>query len=175
MEKQCAMCGEVKPATEFYKEKRVADGLTARCKYCTREAANTSYQNRKEQVLAAHKEKYCAQKNRASSLMKNYGITIEEWNQIFAAQNYRCAICGSKDPLNAAQNFVVDHCHSLRHVRGILCSPCNAMLGFAHDDPNVLWDAMMYLLSRPVGETIEERKIRHGYKSNETRKNPAKG
>jgi hypothetical protein len=161
------MCGEIKSAREFYKEKRVHDGLTARCKNCTREAANTSYQNRREIVLASHKEKYCAKKNRASALMKNYGMTIEEWNEMFASQNYRCAICGSKDPLNTAKNFVVDHCHSLGHVRGILCSPCNAMLGFAHDDPNVLWDAMTYLLSRPVGETVEERKKRHGYKGND--------
>lgn len=170
MRKICAMCGEAKLHAEFYKERRVSDGLTARCKECTRKAANSSYQARKEEVLASHKEKYCAQKNRAKSLMKLYGMSIAEWNEMFASQNYRCAICGSTDPLNSSRNFVVDHCHTMGHVRGILCAPCNAMLGLAHDDPNVLFDAHTYLIARSAGESIDKRKERHGYKSNETKR-----
>jgi len=169
MVKQCVMCGRIKAVKDFYKEKRVADGLTARCKECTRSAATTSYHNRREGVLASHKEKYCAKKARAQSLMNNYGMTIEEWNEMFAAQNYRCAICGSKDPLHPSGNFVTDHDHLLGHVRGILCHHCNAMLGHAHDDHETLWEASMYLVQRCAGETIEQRKKRHGHKNNETK------
>jgi hypothetical protein len=170
MEKQCSMCNLVKPAKEFYKESRVADGLTARCKECTRAAANTSYQSRREEVLQSHKDKYCAKKNREKALMRNYGMTLTEWNQMFAEQNYRCAICGSMDPMNDSRNFCVDHCHTMGHVRGILCSPCNTMLGLAKDDPNILFDAHTYLIARCAGEPISKRKERHGYRENDTSK-----
>jgi hypothetical protein len=161
LEKQCTKCGTVKPAKDFYKERRVADGLTARCKQCMKADATTSYQSRKEEVLAAHKEKYCAKKNREKHLMSHYGMTIEEWNEMFASQNYRCAICGSKHPMHNNGHFVVDHCHDLNFVRGILCGQCNSMLGLAKDDPDTLFDAAMYLWSRPHGEPISERRSRH--------------
>lgn len=163
LEKQCVKCGAIKLAKDFYKERRVADGLTARCKQCMKTDAITSYQSRKEEVLAAHKEKYCAKKNREKHLMANYGMTAEEWNKMFAAQNHRCAICGSQHPMHNNGHFVVDHCHDLNFVRGILCGPCNSMLGLAKDEPDILFDAAMYLWSRSHGETIAERKARHEY------------
>ena len=168
MEKACAMCGISKPHKDFYKEQRVADGLTARCKQCTRQAATTSYQGRREQVLADHKEKYCAKTARARNLMRVYGMTVDEWNNMFAEQNYRCAICGSKNPLTATNMFVVDHCHSSNHIRGILCGPCNSLLGLAHDDHNTLVDAAMYLIARCTGESISDRKKRHGHRESDT-------
>jgi hypothetical protein len=163
--KVCIKCGQLKLSKFFYKEKRVSDGLTARCKDCMRSDATTSYQSRKEEVLASHKEKYSAKKERAKSLMSSYGLTTEEWNEMFARQNHRCEICGSKEPLHSSGNFVVDHCHSLNFVRGILCGPCNTMLGQAKDDPNTLFEAAMYLISRTHGEPIEERHRRHGHNS----------
>lgn len=168
MKKTCAMCEVSKPFKDFYKEKRVADGLTARCKECTRQAASSSYQSRREEVLQSHKDQYCAKKNRAKALMRNYGMTIEEWNAMFAEQNYRCAICGSTDPFSDNRNFSVDHCHTMGHVRGILCSQCNHLLGHARDDANVLLEAFTYLIARCAGEPINQRKQRHGYKENET-------
>lgn len=162
MKKQCVMCGELKQASDFYKEKRVKDGLTARCRLCTKTAASSSYEQRKEDVLKRQKEKYCAQKSRAQSLKINYGMTVEQWNELFAKQNYCCAICGTTEPNHASGNFVVDHCHSLNHVRGILCGSCNLMLGNAKDDANTLFDAAMYLIGRSVGESIEENRVRLG-------------
>lgn len=165
--KQCVKCKQIKSAKSFYKEPRVLDGLTARCKQCMKADSITSYQSRKEEVLASHKEKYCAKKNRAKHLMANYGLTVEEWNQLFESQNYRCAICGSKDPMHNNGHFVVDHCHNFDFVRGILCGHCNSMIGLAKDDPDILFDAAMYIWSRPVGETISQRQAKHGYRKNE--------
>lgn len=170
------MCGVSKPHKDFYREKRVTDGLTARCKECTRKAAITSYQSRREKVLQSHKDQYCAKRSRAKALMKNYGMTVEEWNEMFAEQNYRCAICGSTNPFNSSRQFCVDHCHMVGHVRGILCSTCNAMLGLAKDAPDVLLEAYVYLITRAAGEPISKRKERHGCKENDTkRKRRARG
>ena len=35
--KRCTKCGEEKPASEFYKNRRSKDGLCSRCKACRRE------------------------------------------------------------------------------------------------------------------------------------------
>ena len=47
--KRCTKCGEVKPLTEFTKDKSKRDGHSPRCKVCTA--------NRKKAYRAAHPEK----------------------------------------------------------------------------------------------------------------------
>ncbi len=44
MEKACFKCGEVKPLTDYYKHKNMADGHLNKCKYCTKNDAN-KYRN----------------------------------------------------------------------------------------------------------------------------------
>lgn len=39
-----------------------------------------------------------------------------------------CSVCGKTKPLNG-KNFVVDHCHSTKQVRGLLCHDCNKNVG----------------------------------------------
>ena len=39
----------------------------------------------------------------------------------------------------------VDHCHASGRVRGLLCHPCNAALGFMRDDPVIAAAATEYL------------------------------
>ena len=51
-----------------------------------------------------------------------------------------CAICSK--PLKKS---VVDHCHSSGKVRGILCYPCNILLGQANDNIEILEQAITYL------------------------------
>ena len=39
----------------------------------------------------------------------------------------------------------VDHCHATGKVRGLLCHPCNAGLGFYRDDPRLMREAAAYI------------------------------
>lgn len=64
-----------------------------------------------------------------------------------------CAICGLLPQGKAngqarpdhLPNLHVDHCHKQGHVRGLLCSNCNTLLGLAKDDPETLLRAIRYL------------------------------
>jgi hydrogenase maturation factor HypF (carbamoyltransferase family) len=47
-----------------------------------------------------------------------------------------CPKCGSTH---------ADHCHTEGHFRGILCTRCNPMLGYAQHSPNILRRAAAYL------------------------------
>jgi hypothetical protein len=50
-----------------------------------------------------------------------------------------CPCCGKQATL------VFDHCHRTGKPRGWLCGPCNKLLGWADDDPELLRAAIEYL------------------------------
>jgi len=67
-----------------------------------------------------------SEKARARRMAK-YGLTIEKYEDILAAQNGVCKICG-RPPKK--QRLNVDHDHALEKkglmfVRGLLCAMCN--------------------------------------------------
>ena len=59
--------------------------------------------------------------------LKQYGITVVEYNEMFEKQKGCCAVCGL--PFGETPN--VDHCHESGKVRGLLHTRCNHMLGHA--------------------------------------------
>lgn len=80
-------------------------------------------------------------------LRKKYGIGIDRYEAMFAAQGGRCAVCRSEDNGDRRfDTFAVDHDHSSGQVRGLLCSPCNRALGQVGDDPDRLMAMVAYLL-----------------------------
>lgn len=60
-------------------------------------------------------------------LRGQYGITLEQYLEMLAAQGGACAIC-SKPPA-PKKRLVVDHCHRSGRVRALLCGVCNTQLG----------------------------------------------
>ena len=86
--------------------------------------------------------------NHAARLEKVYGIDADEYARILKAQGGRCAICRNQP---RTIRFAVDHDHKTGEVRGILCKRCNHdLLGGGHDDVEVLWNAIAYLLDPPA-------------------------
>jgi hypothetical protein len=59
---------------------------------------------------------------------KRFGISLEEYNQMFADQQGCCAICG-KHQSEFKRRFAVDHNHETGKIRGLLCLSCNTHLG----------------------------------------------
>lgn len=73
--------------------------------------------------------------------LKRYGLTLEDFEAMIAAQDGRCAICSDK----FARSPHVDHCHRTGAVREILCDDCNNVLGRARDNTDILRRAITYL------------------------------
>lgn len=80
-------------------------------------------------------------------LKDRYGITLIEYNQMYADQCGLCAIC-SGDLDASSRKAPVDHDHSTGKVRGLLCHFCNRGLGLFKDDPELLESAAMYIRER---------------------------
>ena len=82
--------------------------------------------------------------NRKSWLMRNYGITEAEYNDLFLEQDGHCAIC-STHVSEMDRSLAVDHCHETGLVRGLLCMQCNTSLGNLGDSIELLKRAIAYL------------------------------
>jgi hypothetical protein len=87
--------------------------------------------------------KACEKQNQYRQRIKRYGITVEQYEQMLADQNDRCAICFNEFDREPH----IDHCHSSEKVRALLCFSCNAMLGSAKDNVDTLKKAIAYLES----------------------------
>ncbi len=84
---------------------------------------------------------------------RRYGLTPAEIDAMLASQGGRCAVCGTDKPTR--RGWFLDHDHSFaltdrRGHRGIVCMPCNSILGLAKDDPEVLDAAARYILGHRV-------------------------
>lgn len=77
-------------------------------------------------------------------LKRKFGITPEAYDAMVAAQDGRCAICGTEDTRPFGR-LGVDHDHRTGKVRALLCHGCNAGIGRLNDDPDLLRKAADYL------------------------------
>jgi hypothetical protein len=85
-------------------------------------------------------------------LRRRYGISAEDFDQLFAEQGGLCAIC------REAPAEHVDHDHKTGRVRGLLCFNCNGALGQFRDRADLMLRAVAYLgrdLRTPVAEMPE--------------------
>lgn len=108
-------CFTFLPLDQFGRHPRSPDGLASRCKSCERDRLQ----------------------------IRKHGITARQKAEIADAQG-GCAVCHRPEP--GRKGWVVDHDHSccphetscVNCRRGVVCQWCNAMLGYAFDNPAIL-------------------------------------
>ena len=66
-------------------------------------------------------------------LKRFYDMTPEQYNDLLIAQNECCACCGLHKS-NFKRRLHVDHDHTTRQVRALLCTLCNPLVGFAKEN-----------------------------------------
>jgi hypothetical protein len=126
--KYCPTCKEVKDLSEFSTMK-VRGGIGSHCKSCT----STWSQEYNQTPKGKSKKKASYEKNKKilknQQLIKDFGITLKEYELKLKNQNGGCAIC-KRTPKQNKKMLAVDHCHVTGKNRGLLCSSCNILLGF---------------------------------------------
>lgn len=132
--KFCPSCKNFKPITDYYKNKGRHDGLRSYCKECDKKI------NRSKQT---------GKKQKAIRLKSTFGITWDEYLNIYNSQNGKCAICNTKISIEVGADVKIrahlDHRHSDGKIRGLLCYKHNTLLGMADDDIKILNNAINYL------------------------------
>lgn len=144
--KTCIKCGETKPKSEFYKDKNRKDGFQYRCKSCQNKMKKEWCEKNKEYVKHTSKTYY--EKNQKYyknyRLQSKFGLTLEQYNEMYNKQNGCCAICGiHQDAFTKA--LAVDHCHNTGKIRKLLCSNCNSAIGKLKEDIEIFKKAISYL------------------------------
>jgi hypothetical protein len=77
-------------------------------------------------------------------IRKMYGMSVDQLQEEISNSDGLCAICRQHSDL------VIDHDHQSNKYRGLLCRSCNLLLGFAHDEVEMLESAIRYLKERQL-------------------------
>jgi len=146
--KTCNRCLKEKSKTDFFKDKQTSDGLYSICKACKKEATYEWRAKNKDKYNAGAKKWRDNNKDKeyGHEAKRRYGVSLEEYNNMLKAQDFKCAICGKvhNDKVKRGRLYI-DHDHQTNKVRKLLCSGCNSMLGYAKDSIETLEKAIAYL------------------------------
>lgn len=133
--KKCTTCHTEKPTSEFPPKRR-------KCKTCVAEYL-TKWKQRNPYKI------------REYGLLKDFGISHDEYMKLHDSQNGLCAICNKPETAfmkTKTMFLAVDHDHATGEVRGLLCTNCNNGLGRFNDNIELLQKAIQYIeKSRPEG------------------------
>ena len=95
-----------------------------------KEQTKKYYLNNREKLKEKSKQNYKKYKHRhvdyrrKSAYKIRYGITLEQYNEMFDKQKGKCAIC-KRHQKELTRTLCVDHNHKTKQVRGLLCVTCN--------------------------------------------------
>lgn len=130
--KLCKGCQNNLPDNKFSITDKKKGTLRSLCIKCSNEKDIERY----------HRER--KEESRNKHLKRNFGITLEEYDALLEKQDNHCEIC-PRTPEENGRRLCVDHDHKTGKVRGLLCTPCNTLLGQANDNEDILLKAIQYL------------------------------
>lgn len=81
---------------------------------------------------------------RERHLLKTYGITEQQYEQLLQLQDGRCYIC-NRAATTFRKRLSVDHNHRTGEIRGILCHFCNTQIIGRHTEALLFEKAASYL------------------------------
>lgn len=134
--KSCSACGCFKSMDEYRSHKTTKDRHSPKCKSCDNAYTatwrlNNAARNKVSQHNAYLKNKYG-------------GLTEVRFQEMWEEQASKCASCG--DPIRRGiGGHAVDHNHTTKKVRALLCLACNTTIGAHQEDTDRLRKLISYL------------------------------
>lgn len=160
--KTCTHCGQELSLDRFISDRRRKDGHGSKCRPCARSIREAFYDQypdreaeRRMKQAEASAEWYRrnrdsqAARMRENRIKRQYGLSMQDYADLFASQQGQCSICHTTDPGMGQQTLAVDHDHDTGEVRGLLCHPCNTGIGLLGDNVARLQAAAEYLGRSP--------------------------
>ena len=123
-----------------------------RCKDCVAEGVTTDRPTKYPGPRCATHHHRVVKARRAHAherkVQATYGLAEGDYEKLYLYQGSRCAGC--QRATGKARRLAVDHNHATGEVRGLLCKPCNRMVGWFHDDPATFERLAFYLRFPPA-------------------------
>lgn len=154
--KICTCCGLELPEENFFFKNKAKGKRNAQCKDCykrkRKETYPDYYQAKRDEYLARARNRRLQNPNgRRAEYLSKYGLTVEDYEKMFSAQNGQCAICGNASPDKVLN---VDHDHKTGKVRALLCNGCNTALGHIRENPGIAQSIIHYLMAHKNLEDV---------------------
>ncbi len=159
--KDCVTCGVPRDEeTEYYSDGNPRkDGSKKKrkdCVYCCRERRKKYFRNpekrakinRRRRKDYSEDEGYRKDQNRKHALKALYGLTVEQYDDMRKAQDYKCAVCNISEKEAVRGKLYVDHSHKTGQIRGLLCAKCNSAIGLFKEDIAAMERARDFLLKK---------------------------
>lgn len=147
-EPQTPVCKDCYPTPEERATARVMRGAMVAGKMVRARPAphpgprcTTHWREKKKQVKADNHEK---------RVTSTYGLKKGEYAQLYVFQGGLCALC--RRATGSSRKLSVDHDHASGAVRGLLCRPCNTLLGHARDKIAFFRRCILYLATTPYSQ-----------------------
>jgi hypothetical protein len=147
--KKCTKCLENKGLDCFRIRESLKCGYQSWCKSCEsvanklRALKNRKPSRRKPPIIRTKEELAYLAKIRM--LKHRYGLSYEEYLNMYREQEGLCKICFASKELGGTKGLVVDHCHTTGKVRGLLCHACNSAIGKLKENEDIINNALKYL------------------------------
>lgn len=131
--KICSKCLVSKPLELFYD--RENGKKRHNCIECHQKISSAAAEQRHQDAK---------EKARAKRLLKEYNLTVKQYNDMLLEQSGCCMICGIHQK-DLKQALAVDHNHKTNKIRDLLCDNCNVGVGNFQENINYLTAAIKYL------------------------------
>ena len=138
---ECCHCRKIFSFNRFNKDRTKKNGYDSQCKKCNSKERKEQYQLEKDSIIDPIDYWAFRCKHR-------YGTDEEELKGILFSQKKLCCICKSNLIFNKGLGWergALDHCHTTKVIRGILCSRCNRVLGMVEENTEILIKMIEYL------------------------------
>ena len=95
------------------------------------------------------KDPHYSKKVNLKLALRRAGIPIDKrrdiFNELYNQSDRVCEICGQKETSARKDRLCIDHDHSTKEYRGLLCNCCNRAIGFFRDNIETMKAAIQYL------------------------------
>ena len=109
--------------------------------YCSACKSQRTKKSRKE-----NPEKH-SQYDWKSKIKGAYGITEQDYSNMFIEQDGKCGICFTSLIFRDKATHI-DHNHETGEVRGLLCHGCNTAIGLLKEDTEIMKSAIEYMTKK---------------------------
>lgn len=82
---------------------------------------------------------------------KEYGLSPGDYQRLYEFQGGKCYLCQRAS--GKARRLAVDHDHKTGLVRGLLCKPCNKVMGHFRDNPD-MFERGAHYIRRPPAQAL---------------------
>lgn len=141
----CPCCKQIKSLDEYGIDRNRKNGKNCYCKICVIDKSRIQYRTAPKRIYNSESAKKRRAKrtleqkqndavNKRNSMLRlRYGLSIEQYENIFKKQAGKCGIC-ERHQSEFKTSLAVDHNHITGEIRRLLCPICNRTLGFLKVD-----------------------------------------